>query len=185
MRNDVSVLYVDPRGPYPKLVADWWDEKRDARLYAGPNPVVAHPPCGPWSSLRHLWTKHQKEVGPFAVEQVRRWGGVLEHPAYSLLFEACRMPKPGEFSDEHGGCSYEVQQCDWGHPARKRTWIYVVGLAPLDPDVSVSSRAHPLVLWRRHGPRQDPAGHQGLLRPAAPPHPHRLRRVAHRAGRAG
>ena len=41
LRTDVSVLYVDPRGPYPKLVADWWDAERDARNYAGPNPVVA------------------------------------------------------------------------------------------------------------------------------------------------
>ena len=49
LRTDVSAkLYVDPRGPYPKLVADWWDEARDARNYAGPNPVVAHPPCQRW-----------------------------------------------------------------------------------------------------------------------------------------
>ncbi len=41
MRTDVSALFVSPRGPYPGLVADIWDEKRDARLYTGPNPVVA------------------------------------------------------------------------------------------------------------------------------------------------
>ena len=40
--TDVSVLYVDAKGLYPHLVADWWDET-DAKAYDGPNPVVAHP----------------------------------------------------------------------------------------------------------------------------------------------
>jgi hypothetical protein len=28
---NVAALYVEPRGPYPGLVADWYDEARDAR----------------------------------------------------------------------------------------------------------------------------------------------------------
>ena len=125
----VAALYVDPRGPYPKLLGHemCWDEVRDARTYAGPWPVVCHPPCGPWSSLRHLWKGGQQDAGIQAAAQVRRWGGALEQPAYSRLFEACRIPKPGEGGDEQGA-SFEVQQCDWGHPARKLTWLYVVGL---------------------------------------------------------
>lgn len=126
MTNTVSVLYVDPRGPYPKLVADWWDAERDARNYSGPNPIVAHPPCGPWGRLQHLYRGSDHDLAPFAVSQVRRWGGVLEHPAGSLLWQHCSLPLPGELPDEFGGVTLEVCQCDWGHVARKRTWLYCV-----------------------------------------------------------
>lgn len=133
LRTDVSVLYVDPRGPYPKLVADWWDEKRDARNYAGPNPVVAHPPCGPWGSLSHLYAGDDSDCALSAVAVVRRLGGILEHPARSKLWNAAGLPLPsfigsdGGF-DEWGGYTIEVEQVAWGHVARKRTWLYIVGV---------------------------------------------------------
>lgn len=133
-RFGVAALYVDPRGPYPALLgADrCWDEARDARTYAGPWPVVAHPPCGPWSRLRAFCTRQPRELAPIAVEQVRRWGGVLEHPASSTLWREYRLPPPGGLPDEYGGWSVEVDQCAWGHRARKRTWLYVVGTKPSD-----------------------------------------------------
>lgn len=131
--EDVAVLYVDPRGPYPGLVRDWYDEKRDAKTYAGPWPVVAHPPCGPWGALKHLNRRQDPECGPRAVEQVRAYGGVLEHPAASGLFKHCGMPAPGELPDAWGGRTIEVCQVDWGHPARKRTWLYIVGACVLPP----------------------------------------------------
>lgn len=83
----IATLYVDPRGPYPKLGVDCWDATRDARKYAGPGPVVAHPPCGPWGGLRHLYEGTEHDCAPRAVEQVRCWGGVLEHPRNSKLWE--------------------------------------------------------------------------------------------------
>jgi hypothetical protein len=129
--ESVSVLYVDPRGPYPSLVRDWYDATRDARAYAGPNPVVAHPPCGPWSSLRSLSHETTKDCGPHAVSMVRQYGGVLEHPRGSKLWEHCRMPKTGALPDVYGGLTFEVDQCDWGHVARKRTWLYIVGTRDL------------------------------------------------------
>lgn len=138
LRADVSALYVDPRGPYPKLVADWWDETRDARLYAGPNPVVAHPPCGPWGRLKHLYQGQEHDCAPRAVEQVRAFGGVLEHPRKSDLWKvphksSCGviafLPSPDDrFLDPWGGFTLEVDQVEWGHVARKTTWLYCVNV---------------------------------------------------------
>lgn len=128
MIDTVAALYVDPKGPYPSLVRDWYDEARDARTYAGPHPVIAHPPCGPWGRLRFLCTKQDKSLGPHAVEMVRRWGGVLEHPKDSTLWRACRMPLPGWLPDEYGGRTYVLRQVSWGHACDKPTWLYVVGV---------------------------------------------------------
>lgn len=125
---DVAALYIDPRGPYPALCREVYDETRDAKTYAGPWPVVAHPPCGPWGRLRFLCTKQDASCGPAGVDAVRRWGGVLEHPAESLLFRRCALPFPGELADGAGGRTYAVRQVAWGHCCEKPTWLYVVGV---------------------------------------------------------
>lgn len=127
----IAVLYVDPLGPYPKMDGvDWWDEARDATTYAGPHAVIAHPDCGPWGKLRHLYRGHGHHCAPRAVEQVRRWGGVLEHPAHSRLWAYAELPKPGAGRDAWGGYAIAINQSDWGHCARKPTWIYCVGVDP-------------------------------------------------------
>ena len=126
----VAALYVDPNGPYPHLAAEWWDEARDARRYAGRYPVVAHPPCGPWGRLRKFSKKDRRELALVAVDQVRKFGGVLEHPASSQLFFEARLPLPGEFPDAFGGRTYDIAQGDFGHVAPKLTWLYAVGLGP-------------------------------------------------------
>lgn len=128
-RTDVAALYVDPRGPYPKLVEHWWDEKRDARTYNLTLPLVCHPPCGPWGALAHLYKGHEHDCAPRALEQVRAFGGILEHPAQSALWAAFRLPKPDELWDEHDGFSVAVDQVSWGHVARKKTWLYCVGVS--------------------------------------------------------
>lgn len=127
----VAALYVDPRGPYPGMPGvECWDEARDARLYPGPWPVVAHPPCGPWSRLKHFSRHQPKDCAPIAVEQVRRWGGVLEHPKASSLWRHCDLPLPGGLPGPLGDWSVELNQVSWGHPAEKATWLYVVGAGP-------------------------------------------------------
>jgi hypothetical protein len=125
----VAALYVDRRGPYPKLPGvDCWDAGRDARRYAGPWPVVAHPPCTHYGRVRHLGKVQDSDCAPIAVEQVRRFGGVLEHPAHSKLWEHCGLPLPGAPTGLFWDYTVEVDQVEWGHACRKRTWLYLVGV---------------------------------------------------------
>jgi hypothetical protein len=146
-KRTVAALYVDTaRGPYSRMesVECWgWATRdglqldvfaptRDARNYGGDHPVIAHPPCGPWG--RFWWNykggEGAKDCGLRAVEQVREFGGVLEHPAQSGLWKVAGIPAPGDPPDPWDGWTLLVQQCDWGHLARKSTWLYVVGVEP-------------------------------------------------------
>lgn len=149
----IAALYVDPRGCYASLPGvDPWDEARDARRYAGPWPVVAHPPCQLWVNLAALNFKryggeHNRpgnDGGCFAAAlgAVRTWGGVLEHPAFSRAWPAhgLRRPSgPGWHVADVGGAAglgwvCEVWQSVYGHRARKRTWLYAVGPRPPELD---------------------------------------------------
>ena len=126
----IAALYIDPRGPYVNRPdVDAWDVTRDARKYDGPWPVVAHPPCGPWGRLKHLYTGDDRDCALRAVEQVRAFGGVLEHPRGSALWLATDLPRPGIDTDRFGGFTIEVEQVSWGHVARKPTWLYFVGVS--------------------------------------------------------
>jgi hypothetical protein len=136
----VAALYVETGGVYYGLPdVDPWDEQRDARLYEGPWPVVAHPPCQKWCRLAPLNASRLDDYmlgddgGCFAraLWAVRRFGGVLEHPALSYAWDEFGLPRPGAggwttaIGDE--GTTTEVAQVAYGHEARKRTWLYAVG----------------------------------------------------------
>ncbi len=134
MSDVVAALYIDPRGPYPQIDGvDCWGIDRDATLYDGPLPIVAHPACGPWGALRlqYKGSEGGPELAIRAVEQVRKLGGVLEHPVASRLWQACGLPLPKEGFDAYGGYTVHVNQSDWGHCARKPTKLYCVRV-PLD-----------------------------------------------------
>ena len=78
----VAALFVQTNGVYYGLPdVDPWDQRRDARLYDGPHPVVAHPPCSRWCRLAGLvearWGHKRGEDGgcfAAALAAVRRWG---------------------------------------------------------------------------------------------------------------
>ena len=134
----VAALYVDPHGVYAGLPdVDVWDESRDARRYPGQHPVVAHPPCARWCRLAELvQSRGGKSVGDddgtfaSALASVRRWGGVLEHPAWSKAWPAYGLLRPTEFGwsrDLDGGWTCEVFQSAYGHRAPKATWLYYFG----------------------------------------------------------
>ena len=103
MTRTVAALYVEPKGCYVGVPSvDPWDEARDARTYAGPHPVVAHPPCQRWGRFWHGSTRkpHQYKLGDdggcfaHALSDVMFWGGALEHPAHSKAWDAFGLLKP-------------------------------------------------------------------------------------------
>lgn len=59
----IAALYVDRRGPYwDREGVDAWDIERDARLYKGPHPVVAHPPCHLWVNMAAVnWKRYGRQ----------------------------------------------------------------------------------------------------------------------------
>jgi hypothetical protein len=125
----VAALYVEPGGPYYTMAdVEPWGLERDARRYGGPHPVIAHPPCGPWGELRHLYRGDEHDCAPAAIAATRAWGGVLEHPHKSRFWATVGVPPPGDPPDRFGGWTIDVDQVSWGHVARKRTRLYFVGV---------------------------------------------------------
>lgn len=124
----VTILYARVKSEYKEL-GDAWDIKRDARMWPGGNAVVAHPPCRGWGKLRHMAKPRttEKSLAIHSVIMVRLWGGVLEHPEWSTLWEEMKLPKPNEKPDQYGGWTMSIDQKWFGHRARKRTWLYIVG----------------------------------------------------------
>ena len=151
MDKEIAALFVELDGIYSRLsYVDIWDESRDARKYAGPLPVVAHPPCQLWGNLAYVnytrWGgEHNKpgnDKGCFesALKSVRKWGGVLEHPAGSRAFfkYIYTIPKDSNWQKTLcGGWVCEVWQSAYGHKANKSTWLYYYGNTmpkPFKPD---------------------------------------------------
>lgn len=158
----IAALFVETGGAYFGMTdIDPWDEPRDARKYGGPFPVVAHPPCQRWGRFWHGSTAkpHQFKMGDdngcfaSALESVRRFGGVLEHPADSHAWAAFGLAKPPRSggwvrADEYGYTCY-VEQGNYGHISRKATWLYAVGTEL--PELkwgSSGQRIHPVALER-------------------------------------
>ncbi len=171
-----DILWVAPTSVYRSLVPPEriWDRLRDARTYAGPGPIIAHPPCGPWTRIRGGFMRpcgQDADDGRIAMELVHRWGGVVEQPATSRLFAV------------HGqlGATYSfVRQGDW-----------------IDGVERLSSK--PTVLYWWHLPLREPEVRQGGpqttgeelavptagVAPAALPRPYRGLLDAHAASEAG
>jgi hypothetical protein len=162
----VAALYVQDGGGYFGLPGvDPWPESRDARTYAGPLPVVAHPPCQRWGKLwagaplviKRTGVRKVKgdDGGCFAaaLASIRRWGGVLEHPERSHAWAHFGLNTPprtgGWVSDGHGGWTCCVEQGRYGHYARKPTWLlaYHCELPELDWGIG-ESRLDPAVIER-------------------------------------
>jgi len=144
----IAALFVARNGCYFGLPdVDPWDKTRDARLYAGPWPVVAHPPCERWGrywgGAPTTWPRLKlgDDGGCFAaaLAAARRWGGVLEHPEASQAWRAFGLvcpPRSGGWIKADAMYGWQgwtccVEQGAYGHPARKATWLYAHGVGDL------------------------------------------------------
>lgn len=162
----VAALYVQNGGSYYGIDGvDPWDEKRDARLYDGPWPVVAHPPCQRWGKM---WfgqpltvkkTGERKKLGDdggcfeASLSSVRKYGGVIEHPWGSRAWPHFGLNTPDRrggwvIADFLGWWTCCVEQGKYGHYARKPTLLYVFGIGHQDlPDLK----------WGKSEAKLDPA----------------------------
>jgi hypothetical protein len=138
----IAALFVESAGCYFGVAdVDPWPIERDARLYAGPHPVVAHPPCARWCQMAPVnQARYGQKIGDdggcfeAALAAVRRWGGVLEHPAVSLAWPAFHLPRPYAVGWQRGFCGgfvAQIEQGNYGHRARKKTWLYAYGIDPV------------------------------------------------------
>lgn len=161
----IAALYVETGGAYFGLPGvDPWDEPRDARRYAGPWPVVAHPPCQRWGKLwagQPLFIKRtgiRKKKGDdggcfkACLISVRTYGGVIEHPWGSHAWPHFGLKVPprtgGWIKADDYGWTCCVEQGRYGHYARKPTLLYVVGVDRADlPELD----------WGRSEMKLDPA----------------------------
>ena len=135
--RQVAVLFARRDSVYKTIPGcDVYDIDRDARTFGGTAPVIAHPPCRAWGRMRHFAKPRpdEKELAFFAIDQVRRNGGVLEHPEASSLWVVAGLPL-GSRRDEWGGFTLSVDQFWWGHRASKKTWLYMVGVEPSEVPV--------------------------------------------------
>lgn len=162
MTITVAALFVEAKGVYASREGvDAWPETRDARRYLGPWPVVAHPPCSAWCQLAPINRKRYghaigADAGCFAsaLGSLRRFGGVLEHPARSYAWPAFGLQRPRAGSWQRtpeGHWTTQVSQAAYGCRARKLTWLLVNGPRPQDLDWTVPKPTAQVSFCGNHG----------------------------------
>lgn len=126
---NIPILFTLPSSNYLQFpFTDCYDEKRNALTYHGNTAIIAHPPCRLWGRLSHLSTAPQVEriLAIWAIIQIRKVGGILEHPAGSRLFRKMHIPLDGS-PDQYGGFVISINQHWFGFQATKRTYLYILG----------------------------------------------------------
>lgn len=172
----IAALFVSGRSIYKHMkgvIA--YDSKRNALSFHAKTPAVAHPPCRCWSKFLRAQAKPpdrgaEMELGRWAVRTILKCGGVLEHPAGSLLFADMGLPMPNQPAKlnlealgldkrdfdkvaatmARGVFTIYVEQAWFGYSSRKATWVFVAGVPfssiPRVPFSLVKNRAKSVAL---------------------------------------
>lgn len=165
----IAALFTEKNGCYYNLPGvDPWDEERDARKYAGPYPVIAHPPCQRWGKMwmgspsyvakTGIRKKKGDDAGCFAsaLASVRKYGGVIEHPYGSHAwphFGINKPPRKGGWikADDFYGWTCCVEQGRYGHWMRKPTYLFAHKTDLPELDWGVSKPNYPQWAIDRYG----------------------------------
>lgn len=123
----IPVLFTRKTSPYLALGCDCYDYERNALTWQGGRPAIYHPPCRSWGQLSHMAKPRpgERELALWAMEKVRAFGGVLEHPINSKLWQAAGCGSWG-VRDDFGGVLVPLYQSSFGHRAPKATGLYMV-----------------------------------------------------------
>lgn len=126
----VTALCVKQDSIYKNYLEDCFDKDRNAYTFKGANTVIAHPPCGAYGRLRKFCTHDQstRYLAIHCTNIIQNNGGILEHPAWSKLWEIKQLPIPGQPADRFGGISISIDQSWFGFDCKKNTWLYIVGI---------------------------------------------------------
>lgn len=135
--SEIAVLCVRANSVYQRIPGlDLYDAERNALTFRGGMPVIAHPPCRLWGRLAHFARsadeEAEKAISIFCAAMVKRWGGVLEHPAHSKLWKVAGLPTPLQTTRGTDGWTLQVPQFWFGHRGLKETWLYIQGVRSFD-----------------------------------------------------
>ena len=129
--QQIAALFVRSDSIYwDRNSIEAYDVTRNALTYTGNSPILAHPPCARWG--RFWWADGSITPGmdnglfEFSLAQLRRVGGVIEHPAASHAFKMHDLGNPQRgFWKRNlwGDWVTEVDQSQYGHRAQKSTWL--------------------------------------------------------------
>lgn len=168
----IAALFVETNGSYFNLPGvDPWDEKRDAREYQGPYPVIAHPPCQRWGKMwagSPSWiakTGERKIKGDddgcfrWALHSIRTHGGVIEHPWGSHAWKHFGLNVPSRKggwieADILGGWTCCVEQGRYGHYARKPTMLLAYGCTLPELDWGIGEHRIPAWAIEKYGEKR-------------------------------
>lgn len=155
MIRPIPIICTSLASEYDRLpLADSWGVERDAhQFFADPDPlpIVAHPPCRSWGRWKHRAKPRagERDLALKAVHHIQEFGGILEHPEGSDLFDI--LPPVGGFPDQFGGFVLKLDQCSFGHPCRKRTLLYIVGSRAVPRVPSFKEPTHVVSTSKRNG----------------------------------
>lgn len=139
----VHVLCTGRSTVYTRFPVDIYPRTRDAWTCRPCRPVIAHPPCRFWQRRNNRAKApggtiiKELFLGMWCTHLVRTYGGILEQPAFSRLWHCANLPPPSYTTPPTKNAAYgilewsfAVDQAQFGHIARKDTWLFIAGLHP-------------------------------------------------------